>query len=184
MPTLGEIKRGREIGRQYGNGYIWHACQGCGKERWVDLIRQKPNHVLCCSCAGKSKKYKNPVGVAHPNWKGGRIKENDGYVKTKVYLDDFYYPMAVKKGYVLEHRLVMAKHLDRCLYSWEIVHHKNGIKDDNRIENLELTKMGSHIHEHGKGYRTGYIQGLHDGRLKQIQELQKRIKELEQLKLF
>ena len=75
-----------------------------------------------------------------PAWKGGK-RTRQGYVM--LYMPD--YPSSACDGYVCEHRLIMEKHLGRYLEKWELVHHKNGIKDDNRIENLEIVISQKHF---------------------------------------
>ena len=74
------------------------------------------------------------TGKKSSNWKGGKIKQARGYVL--IYSPD--HPLRDSNKYVLDHRLLMEKHLGRYLTPKEVVHHINGDTADNRIENLKL----------------------------------------------
>lgn len=169
-PEEGEIRRGRDIGKvsqAASQRFIYQKCPDCGVFKWVRLLKDGQPSARCYSCSKRNTDMKRGNIVKFGN---GTLAK-DGYIMVTLKKDDFYYPMS-RGGYIAEHRLVMAKHIGRCLQSWEIVHHKNGIRTDNRIENLELTNsISEHIKRHTKGYRDGYTKGLTDGQNKQIQEL-------------
>ncbi len=145
MPKLGEARQGRDIKEKekfpYAR-YIWARCRQCGNKRWArDTTLNNVNYTgLCKSCYARANiaLFARRIGSNHPRWKGGRVKTKEGYILRRLYPDDPFYSMVDTHKYVLEHRLVMARQLGRCLKSWEVVHHKNGIRDDNRDENLEL----------------------------------------------
>lgn len=82
--------------------------------------------------------HRNKV-IAHKGkrscaWKGGRIRDKFGYIQ--VWMPE--HPNCKSCGYIHEHRVVMSQFLGRPLIEKENVHHKNGDREDNRIENLEL----------------------------------------------
>lgn len=90
-----------------------------------------------------SQAVKGRFGPIGSHWKGGRTIV-DGYV----YVMCPNHPHATKKGYVVEHRLIMENHLGRILDKKEVVHHKNGNKKDNKIENLVIClNTGKHALE-------------------------------------
>lgn len=82
-----------------------------------------------------------------PSFFGGhKKKRKDGYIC--VYTPN--HPNATNDGYVMEHILMMEKHIGRYLKKEEVVHHKNSIRDDNRIENLQLMTFKEHASYHMK----------------------------------
>lgn len=121
----------------------------------------------------KGKKMPQISGENHYCWKGGKIskmcfgcgvrflsfpsqkgkfcsrkcvykaKFKGGYTTPSGYL---FVPDPQRKGkYIFQHRLVMEQHLGRKLKTSEQVHHKNGVKGDNRLENLQLIAEQPHL---------------------------------------
>jgi len=119
-------------------GYRKCAC-GCGNfvniRRWaLSPSKSIPKYIK------GHQQYGNKRG-----WKGG-VLHNNGYV----YIYSPNHPNKNKMGfgYVKRSRLVMERHLGRILSRSEFVHHKNGVRDDDRIENLELTNLSKHQKHH------------------------------------
>ncbi len=138
-PVLGDTVSGITLGKITRAIYVWTACPDCTRERWAAwryVTKQ------CARCAAISR---NLTGSRNPRWNGGIRQGKDGYRYLSVPPDHPFVAMASKvfihgkyRYSIAEHRLVMAQHLGRPLDPWELVHHLNGVRDDNPIENLEL----------------------------------------------
>ena len=139
--------------RPTGRSAIWTAeriewaaeqfRQGRTFQQIADETGMSPSNVYTrLRAAGVVGPYPKASGSAHGSWKGGRVAKGP-YVGVIIGPDDPFASMAFSGRYVLEHRLVMARHLGRPLLRSETVHHINGDHRDNRIENLQL-RQGNH----------------------------------------
>ena len=125
--------------------YPERVCAECGR-----LFQPSSGHLRCPACrskdlcaCGRTKQLKSDecsecrteVGPANGNWRGGRTYHKKGYVMV---LTPGHPRATTSSKYVFEHILVAEKLLGRYLLPDERIHHRNGVKDDNRPENLEL----------------------------------------------
>jgi hypothetical protein len=91
----------------------------------------------------------NKHNIVLDRYHNGKTKKDSGYIL--VYKPN--HPRADKHGYVPEHTLIMEKHIDRYLNDNEVVHHINGIKDDNKLKNLQIMDVDEHKKYHSRQER-------------------------------
>lgn len=139
---------------------VTYTCATCETEV-TRKYRSGAKHKYCStSCWARSDECKalsltadRPTGAEHHNWKGGRWVRPDGYVM--VLTVGHPHPNHPSGRYVFEHHLVAEKMIGRFLQPQEVVHHVNGIKHDNREDNLIVcsTQAEHMLYHTSKGYK-------------------------------
>lgn len=131
----------KECSKNY-RGKISTFCNNCKKKIEIYRYRKGLYGKIFCNRKCKTEWMKtSPLFKKenNPRWNGGRYEER-GYV----YVNAQNHPNKTRNGYIFEHRLVMEKSIGRYLDKDEHIHHLNGIKNDNRAENLIIVNNKNH----------------------------------------
>lgn len=141
------------------NKTVQLVCKGCGTE-FAEYASHVERRAFCSrACKAKYEVRPDHSGNKNPCWKGGKSPHQDGYIYVLV----GEHPFASTGNYIFEHRYVMEQWLiendpeSRFLVEIEgekylspeiVIHHKNQLKTDNRIGNLECMTQSEHMTHH------------------------------------
>lgn len=98
----------------------------------------------CRRCSEPAKPLAGVTGESHPAWRGGQIVDRDGYIRT--YAPGHPWPR--RGGYIMEHVRVVELAIGRRIEAGEVVHHIDGDRRNNAIENLQVMTAGDHSRHH------------------------------------
>jgi len=115
-------------------------CNDCGSEEGVATYKYAKFPGVCRQCMYRKHRSK-------PTWKGGKFIDKDGYVRVSGMWE---HHRVGRGGFVYEHIIVMENHLGREIKWPENVHHKDGDRSNNSIDNLEAMSISEHNREHGR----------------------------------
>lgn len=117
-------------------------CKDCIHARYVAKAIERDRRCIECGQLLFSKtatRCKTHAARERGKTSARRSRHTSGYIYLRGH---WGHPNADSSGKIVEHVLVMAEHLGRPIRPEETIHHRNGVRDDNRLENLELWSSG------------------------------------------
>ena len=119
-------------------------CETCGQHFFVNAYRAEHNRPRWCSKDCMVVWQRTQTGPKSPKWQGGTKRHSRGYVLECCP----EHPRADRSGYVLQHILVVERHLGHPIPTGYEVHHKDEVRDNNILSNLEVLTPKEHRSRH------------------------------------